>query len=131
MSKRKTKPTYPWGSAELLTTGTNYKIKNIVVKPGQRQSYQTHSKRAEAWIILSGEGKITIDDEESSVGPAAIVMITPGMKHRIENLSKTDNLVFAEFQYGEYIGEDDITRYDDDYGRHHDNWTIGEDADLI
>lgn len=130
MKTKKKISKYPWGKAELLTTGTNYKIKNIIVKPSQRQSYQTHAKRAEAWIILSGEGKITIDDEETKVGPAAIVMITPGMKHRIENLSKTEELVFAEFQYGESIAEDDIVRYEDDYGRHLDNWA-DVDADLL
>ena len=57
-------------------------------------------------------------------------MIPYGMKHRIENLSKTDDLVFAEFQYGESIGEDDIVRYEDDYGRHLDNWA-DVDADLL
>ena len=130
MSEKKGRGTFPWGRADLLTSGTNYKIKNVVVKPNHRQSYQTHAKRAEAWILLSGEGKITIDDEETVVGPAAIVMITPGMKHRIENTSTTDDLVFAEFQYGEYIGEDDIVRYEDDYGRHHENWA-DVDADLL
>tara|TARA_R110000824_G_scaffold56642_6_gene154901 strand:+ start:806 stop:1198 length:393 start_codon:yes stop_codon:yes gene_type:complete len=130
MKTKKKISTYPWGKAELLTTGTNYKIKNITVKPSQRQSYQTHAKRAEAWIVLSGEGKITIDDEDTIVGPAAIVMITPGMKHRIHNTSDKEDLVFAEFQYGEYISEDDIVRYDDDYGRHQDNWA-DVDADLL
>ena len=96
MKTKKKISKYPWGKAELLTTGTNYKIKNIIVKPSQRQSYQTHAKRAEAWIILSGEGKITIDDEETKVGPA----------------------------------EDDIVRYEDDYGRHLDNWA-DVDADLL
>jgi len=130
MKTKKEISTYPWGNAELLTTGTNYKIKNITVKPSQRQSYQTHTKRAEAWIVLSGEGKITIDDEDTIIGPAAIVMIPPGMKHRIHNTSDKEDLVFAEFQYGEYIDEDDIVRYDDDYGRHLDNWADC-DADLL
>ncbi len=130
MSKENEKRPYPWGTAEVLANGINYRIKNIIVKPSQRQSYQTHDKRAEAWIVLSGEGKITIDDEDTIIGPAAIVMITPGMKHRIHNTSDKEDLVFAEFQYGEYIGEDDIVRYDDDYGRHLDNWADC-DADLL
>ena len=100
------------------------------MNPQSRQSYQTHEHRAEAWLVVSGEGKITIDDKENRVSPAAIVMISIGMKHRIENTSKVDPLVFVEPQFGAYIGEDDIIRYEDDYGRHLDNWADC-DADLL
>jgi len=113
---------YPWGTAKVLTEGENYRVKRISLKPKARQSYQMHERRAESWLIVSGEGKITIDDAEDKVGTASIVMIAVGMKHRIENVSESEPLVFIETQFGAYIGEDDIIRYDDDYGRHLDNW---------
>ena len=100
------------------------------MNPKSRQSYQTHEQRAEAWLVVSGEGKITIDDKKNRVSPAAIVMISIGMKHRIENTSSDEPLVFIETQFGSYIGEDDIIRYEDDYGRHLDNWADC-DADLL
>jgi len=102
----------------------------ISLNTKSRQSYQIHEHRAEAWLIVSGEGKITIDDVESRLTQAAIVMISIGTKHRIENTSKVDPLVFVETQFGSYIGEDDIIRYEDDYGRHLDNWADC-DADLL
>ena len=121
---------FPWGSATVLTEGENYRVKRISLNPKSRQSYQTHEQRAEAWLVVSGEGKITIDDKENRVSPAAIVMISIGMKHRIENTSSDEPLVFIETQFGSYIGEDDIIRYEDDYGRHLDNWADC-DADLL
>jgi len=121
---------FPWGYAKVLTEGESYRVKRVSLNPKSRQSYQSHERRAESWLIVSGEGKITIDDKESEVGPAAIVMISIGMKHRIENLSIGEPLVFIETQFGSYIGEDDIIRYEDDYGRHQDNWADC-DADLL
>ena len=121
---------FPWGTAKVLTEGENYRVKRISLNPKSRQSYQTHEQRAEAWLVVSGEGKITIDDKENRVSPAAIVMISIGKKHRIENTSSDEPLVFIETQFGSYIGEDDIIRYEDDYGRHLDNWADC-DADLL
>ena len=123
-------PTYPWGSAEILTEGENYRVKRISLNLKSRQSYQTHKKRAETWLIVSGEGRITLDDKITMVGPTDIGMIGIGVKHRIENTSTTDPLVYIETQFGSYIGEDDIIRYEDDYGRHLDNW-VDVDADLL
>ena len=122
MSKDKKIPHYPWGTAEVLTEGENYKVKRISLSPKARQSYQKHEQRAESWVIVSGQGKITIDDDETRVTPGGVIMIMIGMKHRIENMSDSEPLVFIETQFGSYIGEDDIIRYDDDYGRHLDNW---------
>ena len=127
---KKNNSTYPWGTAQVLTEGENYRVKRISLKPKSRQSYQTHKHRAESWLILAGEGKITIDDEESRVTQAAIVMISIGTKHRIENTSSDGPLVFIETQFGGCFGEDDIIRYEDDYGRHLDNWADC-DADLL
>lgn len=129
-TKKKDDSSFPWGTAQVLTEGENYRVKRISLNPKSRQSYQIHEYRAEAWLIVSGEGKITIDDVESRVTQAAIVMISIGTKHRIENISKVDPLVFVETQFGAYIGEDDIIRYEDDYGRHQDNWA-DVDADLL
>ena len=128
--KEKIDSSYPWGEGKVLTKGENYRVKRISLNPKSRQSYQIHKQRAEAWLIVSGEGKITIDDVESRVTPAAIVMISIGTKHRIENTSDVYPLVFIETQFGAYIGEDDIIRYEDDYGRHLDNWA-DVDADLL
>ena len=121
---------YPWGNAKVVTEGKEYRVKRISVKPGHRQSYQEHEHRAEAWLIVSGQGKITIDGKENDVTTAAVVMIGKGMKHRIENTNKEEDLVFIETQFGLYLGEDDIIRHDDDYGRHLDNWADC-DADLL
>jgi mannose-6-phosphate isomerase len=121
MTKNK-ESSYPWGDANVVAEGEGYRVKRISINPEQRQSYQEHEQRAEAWLVVSGEGKITIDDKENDVTTAAIVMIPKGMKHRIANTSKEEKLVFIETQFGLYLGEDDIIRHDDDYGRHLDNW---------
>ena len=130
MKKEKIDSSFPWGDAKVLTKGENYRVKRISLNSKSRQSYQTHKQRAESWLILTGEGKITIDDEESRVTPAAIVMISIGTKHRIENTSSDEPLVFIETQFGACFDEDDIVRYEDDYGRHLDNWADC-DADLL
>jgi len=127
---KKNNSTYPWGTAQVLAEGENYRVKRISLKPKSRQSYQTHKQRAESWLILTGEGKITIDDEESQVTQTEIVMISIGTKHRIENTSSDEPLVFIETQFGACFDEDDIVRYEDDYGRHLDNWA-DVDADLL
>ncbi|HAW20176.1 MAG TPA: mannose-6-phosphate isomerase [Flavobacteriales bacterium] len=127
---KKRKGSYPWGGTDILMSDSNYKVKKVIVKPSQRQSYQSHSQRAEAWIVVSGEGQINLDGEISDIAQAAIVTIPPQMKHRISNTSDTKPLVFVEFQIGDYLEEDDIVRHDDDYGRHQDNWT-DVDADFL
>tara|TARA_R110000824_G_scaffold16189_2_gene67417 strand:+ start:213 stop:782 length:570 start_codon:yes stop_codon:yes gene_type:complete len=111
------KETRPWGKYEILLDDVSCKVKKITVNPKSRLSYQSHEKRAEVWVVISGYGKITCDGETDEITPAAIVMIPYGMKHRIENTDQTKNLVFIETQIGTYFGEDDITRYEDDYGR--------------
>jgi mannose-6-phosphate isomerase-like protein (cupin superfamily) len=129
MSKGETSQ-IPWGTTEVLTEGENYRVKRICIKVGHRQSYQSHKKRAESWVVVSGHGKITIDDKEDEVKTAAIIMIPVETKHRIQNISTSEDLVFIETQFGSYIGEDDIIRYEDDYGRDRANWTREDDAEL-
>ena len=107
----------PWGYFLVISNEQDYKIKKIIINPKARLSYQYHNKRQETWIVLSGCGLVTIDDTVSEIKPGAQVLIPAKSKHRIENTSETDNLEFIEVQSGEYFGEDDIVRLQDDYGR--------------
>ena len=90
--------------------------KTITVNPGQRLSYQSHEKREEHWTIVSGSGIFTLNDEEIEVKISDHVFIPKQAKHRMHNPGK-EPLVFVEVQLGEYFGEDDIVRYEDDYQR--------------
>ena len=106
----------PWGSFENLLDEDYCKVKRIIVKPGQRLSYQYHHYRTEHWVIVQGDALVTLDDEEYLFQDGAVIEIPVGMKHRVEN--KFDrNLIFIETQTGSYFGEDDIVRIEDDYGR--------------
>ena len=125
MSKKITEK--PWGTFEVLLGDEKCKVKKITVNPKSRLSYQSHKQRAELWVVIEGTGILTHDGEENEVGPASVVMIPRELKHRIENTHETDQLIFIETQLGTYFGEDDIIRYDDDYGRHRDNWNDVDD----
>ena len=116
-----------WGKYEVILDDKNCKVKKITVNPKSRMSYQSHKKRAEVSVVVSGEGLLTQEGKTSAVGHAAIIMIPFESKHRIENTHETEDLVFIETQLGTYFGEDDIIRYEDDYGRARDNWTNGDD----
>ena len=106
----------PWGKFYVLQETSNYKIKRIEVKGGHRLSYQYHNKRSEVWIIIEGEGNICLDGKYKKCKKNDTILIPQGMKHRIEN-NGTDKIVFIEIQTGEYFGEDDIVRLEDDYNR--------------
>jgi mannose-6-phosphate isomerase len=106
----------PWGSYLVLADESDHKVKRIVVRPGNRLSYQRHERRSEHWFVVAGSGSVTLDEERRSVGPGDAVDVAVGVAHRIENLGATD-LVFIEVQHGDYFGEDDIVRLEDDYGR--------------
>ena len=106
----------PWGNYQVLYDGNDCKVKRITVNPKQRLSYQLHKQRSEVWVIVSGKGKIIINDESRETNPESIITIPVGAKHRIENTSEED-LIFIETQLGTYFGEDDIIRIEDDYGR--------------
>jgi len=116
-----------WGKFEVLLDQNDCKVKIITVNPKKRLSYQSHKKRAEVWVVISGEGLLTQEEKTTPVRHAAIVMIPYESKHRIENTHETEDLVFIETQLGTYFGEDDIIRYDDDWGRHRDNWNDVDD----
>ena len=106
----------PWGSFTVLDEGAGYKVKRIEVLAGKRLSYQRHARRAEHWMVVAGTARVTLDGGDIVVGCGETVDIPVGAAHRIENPG-TDTLVFIEIQRGDYLGEDDITRLEDDFGR--------------
>ncbi|OYT69879.1 MAG: mannose-6-phosphate isomerase [Chloracidobacterium sp. CP2_5A] len=108
--------TRPWGQYAVIDEGLGYKVKRIEVLPGQRLSYQKHAQRDEHWIVVQGCAQVTIDGRERLVRVGEAVDVPTGAAHRIANPS-ADLLVLIEIQLGEYLGEDDIVRLQDDYGR--------------
>ncbi len=106
----------PWGSYTVVDQGRGHKVKRIVVQPGKRLSYQRHARRSEHWFVIEGRGLVTLDDEPVEVAAGHAVDIPAGAAHRIENPGEGP-LVFIEVQHGEYFGEDDIVRLEDDFGR--------------
>jgi mannose-6-phosphate isomerase-like protein (cupin superfamily) len=110
------KATPPWGAWRVLEDERDFKVKRIDVLQGHRLSYQKHARRDEHWQIVRGNANVTIDGRERSLKAGDTVDISRGSFHRIENRGG-DTLVFIEVQRGEYFGEDDIVRIEDDYGR--------------
>ena len=106
----------PWGTYTILEEGVNFKIKRIEVKPQARLSLQMHHHRSEHWVIVSGQAKVTNGEEVLLLSTNESTYIPAGHKHRLENIG-TDMLVMIEVQSGAYTGEDDIVRFDDEYGR--------------
>jgi mannose-6-phosphate isomerase-like protein (cupin superfamily) len=106
----------PWGSFTVLDEGEGYKVKRIEVLPGKRLSYQRHARRAEHWMVVAGTARVTLDGGETLVRRGETVDINVGTAHRVENPG-ADLLVFIEIQRGDYLGEDDIVRLEDDFGR--------------
>ena len=107
----------PWGSFTILDEGDDYKVKRIEVLPGKRLSYQRHTRRSEHWFIVRGNAKVTLNGVETLVNTFETVDIAVGDAHRVENPSADKLLVFIETQTGDYFGEDDIVRLEDDFGR--------------
>ncbi len=106
----------PWGSYQGIDAGDGYQVKHIMVKPGGRLSLQSHTKRAEHWIVVQGTAKVTCDDKVFLLNENQSTFIPLGARHRLENPGKQP-LRLIEVQSGSYLGEDDIVRYDDVYGR--------------
>ena len=106
----------PWGSFHVLDEGKNFKVKRIEVLPGKRLSYQRHARRSEHWFVTCGTAKVTLNDREILVKMGQSLDVAVGDKHRVEN-SGPETLIFIETQTGDYFGEDDIERFDDDFGR--------------
>lgn len=106
----------PWGKWEVILDEPDYKVKRITVLPGKRLSYQKHFKRKEHWMIVEGKGVATIDGEDIHLERGKSIDIPQESAHRMAN-NGNKNLTFIEIQQGEYFGEDDIMRLEDDYGR--------------
>lgn len=108
--------TRPWGAFEVLEAGDGYQVKRLEVLPGKRLSYQTHQFRSEHWFLVAGAGVAILDGVSVTVGAGDAVDVAIGVAHRIENTGDA-LLVLIEVQRGSYLGEDDIVRIDDDFGR--------------
>ena len=107
----------PWGFYEVLSDETaGHRVKRITVRQGKRLSLQYHRKRREHWLVVSGAGLVTVNGREVRLGPGESIDIPVKAPHRIENVG-SGVLVFIEVQQGEYFGEDDIVRMEDDFGR--------------
>jgi len=106
----------PWGWYQTLETGDRYQVKHLMVKPGHGLSLQSHKHRTEHWTVVAGSAQVTRDDEVVTLGIDQSTYIPIGTKHRLENPGN-DPLSVIEVQSGNYLGEDDIVRFDDDYGR--------------
>ena len=106
----------PWGRYTVMDEGSGFKVKRIVVDPGQKLSLQMHQHRAEHWVVVSGTAQVTIGQEVSQVGSNQSVYIPKQTPHRLENPS-TEPLQIIEVQTGDYLEEDDIMRLEDDYWR--------------
>lgn len=106
----------PWGRWDILHEEPGAKVKRILVRPGQRLSYQTHARREERWTVLRGRALITLDGVETALAAGGMFSVPRGGAHRLANPGQED-LVIIELQLGDYLGEDDINRLSDDYGR--------------
>lgn len=106
----------PWGSYTILEEAESYKVKKIEVLPQRRLSYQRHEKRAEHWVVVEGEALVTLEGKELRLSPGGAIDIPRMAAHRLLNPGKGP-LVIIEVQKGDYFGEDDIIRLEDDFGR--------------
>ena len=106
----------PWGGFQVLEEGPGYKVKRLVVEPGHRLSLQRHRLRAEHWVVVTGAPRVLVAGRTRRLKARATVTVPQGAWHRIENPGR-EPVVIIEVQHGAYLGEDDIIRRHDDYGR--------------
>ncbi len=106
----------PWGWYERLSQGERFQVKCLMVKPGGRLSLQSHVHRAEHWVVVSGTAQVSIADKISLMSENESTYIPPGARHRLENPGQAPAFLI-EVQFGSYLGEDDIVRYEDAYHR--------------
>jgi mannose-6-phosphate isomerase-like protein (cupin superfamily) len=116
LTERKREDHRPWGFYQILSDMPDYKVKRIIVYPGQRLSYQRHYRRSEHWYILDGQAVVTKNGQEIELRSGEAIDLPVGSWHRVKNTGQ-ENLAFIEVQTGNYFGEDDIERSEDDYGR--------------
>ncbi len=106
----------PWGWYDIIDSGNRYKVKNIEVKPGSSLSLQVHHHRAEHWVVVEGTALVQLNDDKVILSENQSTFIPLGCKHRLSNPGKIP-LKIIEVQSGAYLEEDDIERFDDNYGR--------------
>ncbi len=106
----------PWGCYTVLEDGTQYKIKRLVVDPGKKLSLQRHERRSEHWVVVKGSAEVVIGEETVTLESGQSTYIPAGQRHRLAN-ANDHPLEIIEVQIGDYLGEDDIERFDDDFGR--------------
>jgi len=106
----------PWGTYEVILADAGYKVKRLTIHPGKRLSLQKHKKREERWVVARGRGRAQIGEEELEIGLGDVLRVPLDTLHRLENTGDID-LTLIEVQMGEYLGEDDIERVSDDWGR--------------
>jgi len=106
----------PWGRFTVIDAGPNYQVKQLEVDPGRRLSLQYHNYRAEHWVVVQGLARVTIGAEIKDVARNESVFVPPKTAHRLENPG-SEPLRIIEVQTGTYLGEDDIVRLADDFGR--------------
>lgn len=107
----------PWGSFEILASGPGFQVKRLTVKPLMRLSLQWHRHRDEHWVVARGTARVQVDGVEHTLGRGQSMDVPRTVPHRIENISSVDPLEIIEVQTGDYLGEDDIVRVEDDFGR--------------
>ena len=108
--------TRPWGSFYVLDEGVGFKVKRLVVRPQGRLSLQSHKHRWEHWTVVAGEATVTVGETVKTMTLGQSIDIRLGDRHRLENFG-VDDVAVIEVQCGDYLGEDDIVRYDDVYKR--------------
>lgn len=118
MSQQKNSQTFerPWGKFEIFATSSNYQVKRLTVYPEGKLSLQSHNHRSEHWVVVHGIAKVINGEKEMILNENESTFIPIGHVHRLENPGK-ENLEIIEVQTGDYLGEDDIIRYDDIYNR--------------
>ena len=107
----------PWGFYKTTILNDYFQSKVISVKPGQQLSLQSHNHREEHWIVAHGKGLVQIEKSDIKIESGSSLFIPKGAKHRLTNTDSKENLIITEVQIGDYLGEDDIVRYEDNYGR--------------
>ena len=116
----------PWGSYQVIEVGEKYTIKRIIVNPEGKLSLQSHQHRAEHWVVVKGEAEVTIEEDITILHSGEYIFVPLHAKHRLAN-NYSEDLVVIEVWYGDNLDEEDIIRYEDDWGRHRDNWNDCDD----
>lgn len=106
----------PWGTYQTIERGNNYQVKRITVNPGGQLSLQSHNRRTEHWVVVQGKATVVCGEKECVLVADERIYIPVKTKHRMSNFGE-EEIVFIEVQTGDYLGEDDIVRYEDIYGR--------------